>query len=409
MHFRLINYFSLDFNFKRAFNFQLMALLLFLLLMQYFGAALASKAPLLALVRPKTRTQPSSDEDTRPANESDPALAHIKFKRCKKLNLPQIFGQNIYALVRPKVKPETPEERAAIEFQENALQRLVRCRLNNSLCFRLEPPKPRIDFGKFSWTTQRFEPLKAGISQISCKMPSRAADDDVRGFWYGVLNANGTDIELHMSVSNYFLSEAALFLTKPTSVTWYDILNAPLGSIKGLFMMLQRGPDPLDPAYPLNPLYPYSPLNPFFNADQDSDMSPFNEDSPFYPSNPTSPFSVLNPGNPFNVFSPVLLLPPSDPMSPFNPNSPYYPTSPLSPYNPNNANSPLSPASLLPMPAPSSPYSPLNDGFLMHPLNPYFPGGALANLALLPEDDPNSPLNFASPFYPLVDCWWILH
>ena len=378
-----------------------MAWLLFILLLQFIPPALSTKSPLLALVRPKSATPLPADDDSQPA-DPDPALAYIKFKKCKNLDLPQIFGNNIYALVRPKLKPATPEEQAAVEFQENALQRLVRCRLNNSLCFRLDPPKPRIEFGKFSWTSQRFEPLKAGISQVSCMMPTRASDPDVHGFWYGVLNANGTDVELQMSVSNFFLSEAALSLTGPTPVTWHDILAAPLGSIQGLFMLMQKGPDPLDPMYPLNPLFPYSPLNPFFTADHDSEMSPFNEDSPFYPSNPSSPFSVLNPGNPFNVFSPVLTLPPSDPMSPFNPSSPYYPTNPHSPYNPENPNSPLSPSSLLPMPAPSSPFSPLNDGFLMHPLNPYFPGGELAALAVLSQDHPNSPLNPLSPFYPMT-------
>ncbi len=377
--------------------------LIYLLLIQCLNAtSLKTKKPMFALIRPKAAAQVESDNEGRPIVDADPGLAHIKFKMCKSPSLPQIFGSNIYALVRPKLKPQTSEERASVAFQENALQRLVRCRLNNSLCFRVDPPKPRIEFGKFSWTAQRFEPLKAGISAVACKMPIRASDDDVHAFWNGVLNANGTNTELKITVANYFLSEASNTLSSPAPISWNDILMTPTGSIQGLFMMMQKGPDPLDPAHPLNPLFPYSPLNPFFNADKSSQMSPFNEESSFYPSNPKSPFSVLNPGNPFNVFSPILLLPPSDPMSPFNPSSPYFPTSPLSPYNSENQNSPLSTSSLLPMPAPSSPFSPFNDGFMLHPLNAYYPTGDLASLAVLSENHPNSPMNPVSPFYPIT-------
>lgn len=366
-----------------------------------------TKIPMFALVRPKAATVSSEGESQTATAAADPSLGHIKIKNCaSRIDLPQIFGNNIYALVRPKVKPPTPEERAALAYQEEALQRIVRCRLKNSLCFRIDPPRPRIEFGKFSWTAQRFEPLRAGISQLSCRMPERVSEADVHGFWYGTLNANGTDTEVQMSVSNYFLSESAQALSGLPTVSWRDVMSVPVGSIAGLFKLLQqqqqKSPDPLDPMYPLNPLFPYSPLNPFFTADRDSDLSPFNEESPFYPSNPSSPFSVLNPGNPFNVFSPVLRLPPSDPMSPFNPASPYHPLNPLSPYNADNPLSPLSPESLLPMPAPSSPFSPLNDGFLMNPLNPYFPGNALARLAILDEADADSPLNPRSPFYPLT-------
>lgn len=319
------------------------------------------------------------------------------------LPLPELLGSNIYALVRPKSPPKLAEERIAREYQEDALDRLIRCRVNNSKCFRLKPPQPRVEFGKFCWTAQKFEPLRAGISQMRCKVAASPHDATVSTYWKALLNMNNkTSVEIDMSISNFMLVLIRKTLIDAPFVGWLDLLGAPAGMIPILFGQMAGGLiDPLDPMFPLNPLFPYSPLNPFLQLGEDGENSPFNSDGPFYPLNPASPFSPFNPGNPFNALSPMLLLPPSDPMSPWNPASPYFPLSPHSPYNPDFEMSPLNSGFSLDGPPPCSPFSPLNGNFLISRHSPWYPLGQLAQLSLLPETDFFSPLNPQSPFHPI--------
>jgi hypothetical protein len=322
------------------------------------------------------------------------------------LPLPKLLGSSIYALVRPKVPPKTAEERIAREYQEDALERLIRCRLNNTRCFRLKPPQPKVEFGKFCWTSQKFEPLRAGISQLRCKAPKRPYDATTSTYWASLLNmSNKTLVEIDMSISNFFLAQLQIVLVDAPAITWADILGSPLKMIPMLLGQMNAasgGVNPLDPMFPLNPLFPYSPLNPFLNLDEDMRDSPLNPDGPFHPLNPASPFSSFNPGNPFNALSPMLLLPPSDPMSPWNPASPYFPLSPHSPYNPDFEKSPMNSGFNLEGPPPCSPFSPLNGNFLISKHSPWYPLGPLAQLSLLPDTDFYSPLNPQSPFNPIA-------
>ena len=339
----------------------------------------------------------------------------IVYKKSE-LPLPDLLGSSIYALVRPKHPPKTAEERIAREYQEDALDRLIRCRLNNTRCYRLKKPQPKVEFGKFCWTSQKFEPLRAGISQLRCKTPPRPFDASTSTYWSSLLNmSNKTAIEIDMSVSNFFLAQSQKVFVEAPAVTWADILNSPVNMIPMLLGQMNaanfgynsvtgnRGMvDPLDPIFPLNPLFPYSPLNPFFHLSEDAEHSPLNPDGPFYPLNPVSPFSPFNPGNPFNALSPMLLLPPSDPMSPWNPASPYFPLSPHSPYNPDFEASPMNSGFNLDGPPPCSPFSPMNGNFPLSQHSPWYPLGPLAQLSLLPDTDHHSPLNPHSPFHPIA-------
>lgn len=327
----------------------------------------------------------------------------ILFKKSQ-IPLPELLGKNIYALVRPKQTSNSTEElTAAHEYQEDALERLIRCRLNNTKCYKIQPPKPKIDFGKFCWTSQKFEPLRAGISQVRCKAPQRPHDATVNTYWRTLLQSNGSSSEIQVSVSNFFLVKSENSLNVPFPTNWYEILKSSADSIPLLLGQANvKKIDPLNPQHPMNPLFPYSPLNPFLFYDPLLLMSPFNSKGPFFPLNPGSPFSFFNPANPFNALCPTLLLPPSEPLSPWNPASPFFPTSIYSPYNPDNEMSPWNKNFKLAGPPPFSPFSPLNGFFLLSPFSPWYPLGALARIALLPETDPLSPLNPHSPFHPMT-------
>ena len=329
--------------------------------------------------------------------------SEIKFKRSE-LPLPDLLGANIYALVRPKTPPKSAEERIAREYQEDALERLIRCRVDNSRCFRIKKPQPRVEFGKFCWTAQKFEPLRAGISQMRCKAPGNPHDATVATYWKSLLGmANKTAVEIELSIGNFMITHSCDTLLDTPLIGWRDLLDSPTGMIPTIFGQMASGfVDPLDPMFPLNPLNPYSPLNPFYHIGEDGIDSPFNLDGPFYPLNPASPFSPFNPGNPFNALSPILLLPPSDPMSPWNPASPYFPLSSHSPYNPDFEMSPLNSGFSLDGPPPCSPFSPMNGNFLLSRHSPWYPLGQLAQLSLLPETDFHSPLNPQSPFHPIT-------
>lgn len=350
------------------------------------------------------------------------------------LPLPDLLGSSIYALVRPKSPPKSLEERVAREYQESALDRIIRCKLNNTRCFRIKKAAPRVEFGKFCWTSQKFEPLRAGISQLRCKAPKPPHEATVSTFWTSLLAmSNKTEIEISVSVSNFFLSQSQITSINGPSIGWFELLDSPISMIPMLLGQMNSGGagvgrgtrggysglegldtgfngnsltaiDPLHPSFPLNPLFPYSPLNPFMHLSRHSEHSPFNSDGPFYPLNPASPFSPFNPGNPFNVLSPMLLLPPSDHMSPWNPSSPYFPISPHSPYNPDFEMSPMNPGFKLDGPPPFSPFSPFNGHFLLSRHSPWYPLGPLAQLSLLPDTDHHSPLNPHSPFHP-VTAW----
>ena len=338
----------------------------------------------------------ANSENSCPAKE-------IIYKKSE-LPLPELLGSSIYALVRPKSPPKTSEERISREYQEEALDRLIRCRINNTRCYRKKKPAPKVEFGKFCWATQKFEPLRAGISQLRCKTPRDPHDATVQNYWSSLLRINNkTEVEIGISISNFFLDRSQKSFFDVPSIGWADIIDAPIGMIP---MLLGQtgvlGVDPLDPMFPLNPLFPYSPMNPFIHLDSSHENSPYNMDGPFYPLNPASPFSPFNPGNPFNALSPMLLLPPSDPMSPWNPASPYFPMSPHSPYNPDFEFSPLNRGFDLDGPPPCSPFSPLNGNFILSKHSPWYPLGPLVRLSFLPETDHHSPLNPHSPFHPIA-------
>lgn len=323
------------------------------------------------------------------------------------LPLPDLLANSIYALVRPKFPAKTVQERAAREYQSDTLDRLIRCRINNTRCFRLRKPAPQVAFGKFCWAAQKFEPLRAGISQLRCSPPANPFDATVATYWSSVIHKikpKTPSTELAMSVSNFFLAQSEGTLIEPPRISWRDLLNSPIPLISILLGQQNTANtiDPLNPLYPLNPLFPYSPLNPFLHLKGSKTHSPYNSNGPFYPLNPASPFSPFNPQNPFNALCPMLIIPPSDSQSPWNPASPYFPLNPHSPYNPHNEHSPMHPGFSLDGPPPASPFSPLNENFLMSRHSPWYPLSPLAQLSLLPESDPNSPLNSHSPFHPLA-------